>query len=129
MTIFVDDIDTLRFYMKPYYQVTPGDDPTLQAFLDKYGLPECAAAELWALKAVELGGDEDGGIKTLKNASESTSYGGVEVSQKAAEMNAKYYKNKCKEGSCSNSGGPMIVARTSVGGVPPDVIPETVYPQ
>jgi len=116
------DLEWLRFYMKPYYQATPGDDAVLQAFLDEFGAPVCAAAELWAAKFIELGVSADGGVTQLKNGAESTSYGDVTKSKEAAEKNAEYFADKCKALTSANTGGIFKVAQSSVGGVPADPV-------
>jgi hypothetical protein len=127
MAIFDTPLETLKFYMKPYYQDVT-DDPFLTAFLTKYGSPECAAAELWDLKAVELAG-QSGGVESIKNGAESTKFTSAEAAQKNAQTNADKFKDKCKALRGANSSGSFNVARSCVGGIPPDDISGDYYPQ
>ena len=114
-------LEKLTFYMKPYYQDS-GDQATLQAFLDDNGgSAYCAAAELWALKAAEIGVESDGGVTELKNGAESTKWGDASKAKENAEKNAKYFEDKCKGESNTNSGGFLRVQQQSIGGVPPDL--------
>ena len=128
MAIFDTNLETLRFYMLPYYQ-DASFDGFLGAFLTKYSSPECAAAELWDLKAVELGGAEDGGVVSIKNGAEATNFTAAKDAQASAQANADKFKDKCKALRGANSSGSFNVARSSVGGIPPDDVTGDYYPQ
>jgi len=129
MAIFDTDLETLRFYMSPYYQTTPGDDAFLNAFLTKYETPECAAAELWDLKAAEFSGGVAGGISEIKNGAETTKFTSAKEAQENAQTNANKFNQKCKALRGADSSGVFNVACSCVGGVPADDVSGDYYPE
>ena len=107
------DLEQLVHYMAPYYQET-ADSVILQAYLDKYIYPECAASHLW----YELGGKvglADEGLLKMSAGAEKFEYGAPGTMQLACEKQGKYYAGLCAD--LNGIVSAIKVSKSSVGGI------------
>lgn len=112
----MDDLTLLRHYMKPYYQEgTPEEDAFLQAYLDEYTYPECAASALWGEKAGELAFEEEGYTK-ISTGAEKFEKVAPSSMQDTAMKQSEYYAQRCREKNGSGSSA-IRLTKPSVGGV------------
>lgn len=108
------DLVKLRHFMSPYYQIDD-NNILLNAYLDDYTYPECAAAALWEELGGAVGLGNQGLLKVATGA-EKFDYATPGTMQAACVKQAKLYKDRCDViggiGSCA-----VRISKATVAGV------------